>query len=89
MDEPTRGIDVGAKAEIHAMLRRLCEEEIGIIVISSELPEIVGICDRVIIMGEGRIIGELEGADVAQNIIIQKISQFAVLDNSRKEVANT
>ena len=47
MDEPTRGIDVGAKSEIHRMLRALCDEGIGIIVISSELPEVVGLCDRV------------------------------------------
>ncbi|MDR1899244.1 MAG: sugar ABC transporter ATP-binding protein [Treponema sp.] len=85
MDEPTRGIDVGAKAEIHSMLRDLCNEGIGIIIISSELPEVVGICDRVIVMGEGKIIGELAGENVNQNNVIQKISQFTAKDNSSNE----
>lgn len=76
MDEPTRGIDVGAKSEIHAMLRSLSDDGIGVIVISSEMPEMVGVCDRVVIMNEGRVIGELEGADVTQDMIIEKISEF-------------
>ena len=76
MDEPTRGIDVGAKSEIHEMLRNLCNEGVGIIVISSELPEIVGLCDRVIILHEGKVIGELDGDDVTQEKIIQKTTNF-------------
>ncbi len=76
MDEPTRGIDVGAKAEIYNILRTLCDQGIGIIVISSELPEIVGICDRVVVMHEGRVTGELAGEEVTQGNIIQKASQF-------------
>ncbi len=76
MDEPTRGIDVGAKSEIHNMLRDLCDAGIGVIVISSELPEIVGVCDRVVIMHEGRVVGELDAEEVTQKNIIQKTSQF-------------
>lgn len=64
MDEPTRGIDVGAKAEIHRILRELVNQGIGVIMISSELNEVVGMCDRVLIMHEGRINGEVSGSDI-------------------------
>jgi len=55
LDEPTRGIDVGAKEEIHNIIRRLSKEGTSIIVFSSELPEIVNLCDRIVLMYEGRI----------------------------------
>lgn len=64
MDEPTRGIDVGSKSEIHHKLRKLCNEGIGVIVISSELPEVIGLCDRVIVMHEGRVTGEAVGLEI-------------------------
>ncbi len=70
MDEPTRGIDVGAKSEIHTMLRELSNNGIGIILISSELPEIIGMCDRVIVMHEGRITGEVSGSEITEKNII-------------------
>jgi ABC-type sugar transport system ATPase subunit len=70
-DEPTRGIDVGAKAEIHALLRRLCQEGIGIIVISSELPEILGLCDRILVLHEGRLAGELAAVDATEEGIMR------------------
>lgn len=78
MDEPTRGIDVGAKSEIHSMLRELCNTGIGIIVISSELPEIVGLCDRVVVMHEGLMVGELSGDEVTSESIISRISNSKV-----------
>ncbi len=59
VDEPTRGIDIGAKAEVHALLNRLASEGISIIVVSSDLPEVLAISDRVIVLKEGRISGEL------------------------------
>jgi ribose transport system ATP-binding protein len=70
MDEPTRGIDVGAKAEIHKMLRELSSQGIGIILISSELPEIIGMSDRVVVMHEGEITGEVSGADINEEKIM-------------------
>lgn len=76
MDEPTRGIDVGAKTEIHAMLRELSEAGVGVVIISSEMPEIVGMCDRVVIMNVGNLVGELKGEDITQENIIAKISEF-------------
>ena len=71
MDEPTRGIDVGAKTQIYHLLRRLANEGVGVLMISSELPEVVGVCDRVVVMYEGRMMGILEGGQVNEKSIIQ------------------
>lgn len=60
MDEPTRGIDVGAKAEIHLLMRKLASEGMAILMISSELPEVLGMSDRILVMNSGRIIAELD-----------------------------
>jgi ribose transport system ATP-binding protein len=73
LDEPTRGVDVGAKAEIHRMLRALASDGVGIVVISSELPELIGLCDRVAVVREGEITGEVSGSDMTE----EKIMQFA------------
>ncbi len=62
LDEPTRGVDIGAKSEIYRLIDELAKRGVGIICISSELPEVVGICDRVLVMREGRIEGEVGGA---------------------------
>ena len=70
MDEPTRGIDVGAKAEIYKLVRELAENGVGVIFISSELPEIVGMSDRVLVMHEGEKSGELTGDDINEKQII-------------------
>ena len=75
MDEPTRGIDVGAKAEMHRMIRELAESGIGVIIISSELPEIIGMCDRVIVMHEGKIIGEVSNNDITEKNIMTLASK--------------
>ncbi|MBV9654496.1 MAG: sugar ABC transporter ATP-binding protein [Acetobacteraceae bacterium] len=61
LDEPTRGVDIGAKSEIYRIIDELARRDIGVIVISSELPEIIGICDRVLVMREGHIEGEVGG----------------------------
>lgn len=68
LDEPTRGIDVGTKSEIYGLLRRLAAQGTAVIVVSSELPELIGLADRIILMHEGRISGEVpaEGADEEQ-----------------------
>lgn len=70
MDEPTRGIDVGAKAEIHAIMDRLAREGKAILMISSELPEILGISDRILVMREGRIVGELSRAEATADRVL-------------------
>jgi rhamnose transport system ATP-binding protein len=63
MDEPTRGIDVGAKAEIHALMGRLAQEGMAILMISSELPEVLGMSDRVLVMHAGRLVATIDRAD--------------------------
>ena len=67
MDEPTRGIDVGAKYEIYCIIKQLAQSGKAIVMVSSEMPEIIGMCDRVIIMHEGRITGELAGEKMNPN----------------------
>jgi ABC-type sugar transport system ATPase subunit len=70
MDEPTRGIDVGSKIEIYKIINQLAAAGKAVIVISSELNEIIGLCNRVIVMYEGRITGELEGKNIEQETIM-------------------
>jgi ribose transport system ATP-binding protein len=71
LDEPTRGVDVGAKVEIYRMIHELAAAGIGVLVISSELPEIVGLCDRVLVMREGLLAGELSGEAVTDTEIMR------------------
>lgn len=76
-DEPTRGIDVGAKLEIYQLINKLVASGKSIILISSELPEILGMCDRILVMRHGRITGELSAAEATQ----EKIMQYATLED--------
>ncbi|NCC76600.1 MAG: sugar ABC transporter ATP-binding protein [Clostridia bacterium] len=71
VDEPTRGIDVGAKAEIHRLLSMMAKEGRAIIMISSELPEVMGMSDRIMVMHEGKITGEVSRKDANQTLIMQ------------------
>jgi ribose transport system ATP-binding protein len=80
MDEPTRGIDVGAKAEVHALMSHLAQQGIGIMMISSEMPEIVGMSDRVIVMCQGRVTGEFDRSEISQERIMTAATQFLALD---------
>lgn len=70
VDEPTRGIDVGAKAEVHTLLNKLASEGMSIIVVSSDLPEVLAISDRVVVLKEGRITGILSRADATQERVM-------------------
>ena len=69
-DEPTRGIDVGAKAEIYAHIRELTRQGVGVVMASSELPELIGMCDRILVFYEGRLSGELEKKDFSEETIM-------------------
>ena len=71
LDEPTRGIDVGAKAEIHKLITRLAGEGVAVIMISSELPEVLGMSDRILVMHEGRVTGILDRAEADQVKIME------------------
>ena len=73
LDEPTRGIDVGAKYEIYCIINDLVSEGKSVIMISSEMPEVLGMCDRVYIMNEGQMVGELTGEEATQELIMAQI----------------
>jgi ABC-type sugar transport system ATPase subunit len=70
MDEPTRGIDVGTKAEIYRLIRALAAQGTTVVAVSSELPELIGMSDRIIIMHEGRISGEVLAEDADEEILL-------------------
>lgn len=74
MDEPTRGIDVGAKSEIHNLLRKLADQGVGVIIVSSELPEVMGVSDRIMVVHEGRLAGELSETELVTEENIMKLA---------------
>jgi ABC-type sugar transport system ATPase subunit len=69
-DEPTRGIDVGTKGEIHRLMRKLADEGKAILMISSDLPELLGMSDRILVMRRGRIVAEVDRADATEERIV-------------------
>lgn len=71
LDEPTRGVDVGAKAEIHRTIRQLADRGLGVLVVSSDLPEVLALADRLLVMREGRLRGELPGAAATEESVMQ------------------
>ena len=80
LDEPTRGIDVGAKYEIYTIVNDLAAQGRGVIVISSEMPELLGICDRIYVMNEGRFVDEMPAAGATQEKIMASIMrQYQVM----------
>lgn len=74
LDEPTRGIDVGSKSEIHRMISRLAKQGVAVIMISSELPEVLGMSDRIMVMYEGKITGEVSRTEASQEVIMRYAS---------------
>ena len=70
VDEPTRGVDVGARAEIYRLLRRLAAKGVALIVVSSDLPEVLTLADRVVVMADGRLAGELPGESATDEDIL-------------------
>ena len=78
LDEPTRGIDVGAKAEIHRLISDLVKQKIAVILISSELPEVIGASDRIIVLAEGRKTGEFTADEAGQEAIMERAMSFEV-----------
>lgn len=79
LDEPTRGIDVGSKYEIYTIINKLAAQGKCIVIISSELPEILGICDRIYIMNDGRIVGEMNKDEASQEKIMK-----CILESTKK-----
>jgi ABC-type sugar transport system ATPase subunit len=85
LDEPTRGIDVGAKAEVHALIARLAEQGVAILMISSELPEILGMSHRILVMRSGRIVADISREDATEELIMAAATGQA--DHSAKATA--
>jgi L-arabinose transport system ATP-binding protein len=85
LDEPTRGIDVGAKAEIYNLIDELANEGLGIMLISSEMPEILGLADRIYVMQNGRITGELDGPSATEEAILE----LAMVDDLSQKPVET
>jgi len=77
LDEPTRGVDVGAKAEIYQIIADLATAGTAVLVISSELPEVLGLADRILVMQNGRVTGELERSEASE----EKILALAMADD--------
>ena len=73
LDEPTRGIDVGAKYEIYCIINEMVSNGKSVIMISSEMPELLGMCDRIYVMNEGRMIAEMDGKEATQEKIMAEI----------------
>jgi ABC-type sugar transport system ATPase subunit len=71
LDEPTKGVDVGAKWEIHDLIRRQADQGMGCLVVSSELPEILSLADRIVVLREGRVQGELAGAGADEESVMR------------------
>ena len=77
LDEPTRGIDVGAKYEIYCIIEELARSGKSIIMISSEMAELIGMSDRIMVMCDGRVTGFIDGKDATQENIMELATQFA------------
>ncbi|MGW7103403.1 multiple monosaccharide ABC transporter ATP-binding protein [Streptomyces sp. NPDC054838] len=83
LDEPTRGIDVGAKAEIYTVIAELAAQGKAVLIISSELPELLGMCDRIYTMAEGRLTGEVDRADATQESLMRLMTVSAATRNEQ------
>jgi len=75
-DEPTRGIDVGAKVEIYNLMNKLKQQGIAVMFASSEMPEVMGIADRILVMCDGQITGELSREEATQDLILKYATSF-------------
>ncbi len=85
LDEPTRGIDVGAKAEIETLIQELSDNGISVLMISSEIAELERNCDRVVVMREGRAVGEVINEDINQNKIMELIAKGSESEGNTHE----
>jgi rhamnose transport system ATP-binding protein len=81
LDEPTQGVDVGAKSEIHKIIRRLAKQGLAVLMISSDLPEILGMSDRIAVMRGGTITAILPGKSDAQDVMAAALGQRAHMTN--------
>lgn len=79
LDEPTRGVDVGARAELYAVIRRLADSGIGVLLVSSEVPEVLGLADRVLVVREGRVVHTGDARDLDEGTVLNMIMEGSAL----------
>ncbi len=85
LDEPTRGVDVGAKEDIYAQIAELVSDGMGLLLVSSELPELLGVCDRIYVMFSGRIVAEFSAADATEELITFQSSGAHEIDRAEQD----
>ena len=77
LDEPTRGIDVGAKYEIYQLIQDLAKQGKAVVMVSSEMPELLGVCNRIVVMSGGRVAGEVDADNTTQEEIMTLAAKYA------------
>ncbi|WP_433079677.1 sugar ABC transporter ATP-binding protein [Dactylosporangium sp. CA-052675] len=82
LDEPTRGVDVGARAELYQVIRRLADEGVGVLLVSSEVPEVLGLADRVLVMREGRLVHEAPAGELDEDTVLDLVMAGSLLDGA-------
>jgi ribose transport system ATP-binding protein/rhamnose transport system ATP-binding protein len=82
IDEPTRGVDVGARAEIYRILRDLAARGVGLLVVSSDLPEVLTLADRIVVMADGRTVGEMPGEGASEEAVLRLATRFTTVSQA-------
>ena len=80
LDEPTRGVDVGARADLYRVIRRLADDGMGVLLVSSEVPEVLGLADRVLVMREGRVIKEAPADELDEATVLDLVMAGSLLE---------
>ena len=82
LDEPTRGVDVGARAELYQVIRKLADSGVGVLMVSSEVPEVLGLADRVVVMREGRVVRQAPAAEIDEETVLDLVMAGSLLEGS-------
>ncbi|MET7748664.1 sugar ABC transporter ATP-binding protein [Micromonospora sp. NPDC005367] len=82
LDEPTRGVDVGARAELYQVIRSLAEQGVGVLLVSSEVPEVLGLADRVLVMREGRVVREAAAGELDENTVLDLVMAGSLMEGA-------
>ena len=83
LDEPTRGVDVGARADLYAVIRQLADDGLGVLMVSSEVPEVLGLADRVLVMREGRLLREAAAEDIDEATVLDLVMSGSLLEGEQ------
>jgi len=83
LDEPTRGVDVGARADLYRVIRKLADDGLGVLMVSSEVPEVLGLSDRVLVMREGRLLHEAAAQDIDEATVLDLVMAGSLLEGDQ------